>query len=267
MPIDKRCAKGATNCLLVLLAMVTLEDISSAGQLAPADQNPSFEVASVRKVGNDEGVITITFDPERVLLRAPLRMIIGIAYELRQDQPTGGPGWVDTDSFEIMATTGRATTTHEKRLMLRGLLAERFKLQTSMEQHEADVLEMMVVNPQEMRFVKTDVDCASLDPKASVPPKSRLWCGLRGTGPGLVTAQGATMAQFAGMVSVMAGRPVFDATGLDGRYDFVFEWFPGKALEIPLETALADQLGLRLKGSRRVLTSMRVTAVEQPTEN
>jgi uncharacterized protein (TIGR03435 family) len=45
-------------------------------------------------------------------------------------QLTGGPGWLDTDMYDIVATTGRPEkiTPEESRLLLRNLLAHRFAL-------------------------------------------------------------------------------------------------------------------------------------------
>lgn len=42
-----------------------------------------FEVASVKKVTNNGGILTITFAPERFEILMPLRSIIQVAYGLR----------------------------------------------------------------------------------------------------------------------------------------------------------------------------------------
>ena len=53
----------------------------------------------------------------------------------------GGPGWMDTDMFDIQATTGspEKITTERLRLLLRSLLADRFGLKVHWETRETNV--------------------------------------------------------------------------------------------------------------------------------
>jgi hypothetical protein len=61
-----------------------------------------FEVASVKKVANNEGWLTITFAPERFEAVMPLRQIILVAYDLRDFQLTGGPRWIYSDGYQVI---------------------------------------------------------------------------------------------------------------------------------------------------------------------
>ena len=46
---------------------------------------------------------------------APLRMLILLAYELLDDQLVGGPGWINTDRFDIVAVRGGAPSSRSRR--------------------------------------------------------------------------------------------------------------------------------------------------------
>ncbi len=66
--------------------------------------------------------------------------------------------------------------------------------------------------------------------------------------------------------AVIAGlgvdRPVFDKTGLTGRYDFVL-----KADGASIFTSLREQLGLRLEPARDVLETFIIDRLERPSVN
>ena len=76
-------------------------------------------------------------------------------------------------------------------------------------------------------------------------------------------------------LSVYAGRPVFDKTGLTGHYDFTLEWVhdPTAALNVresdlpPLPTALQEQLGLKLESTTAPFDTVVIDHAEKPSEN
>jgi uncharacterized protein (TIGR03435 family) len=51
-----------------------------------------------------------------------------MAYYARPDTVTGGPGWMDSDRFDVVAKAGQTTPPDDLRRMLQTLLEERFKL-------------------------------------------------------------------------------------------------------------------------------------------
>lgn len=228
-----------------------------------------FEVASVKKVTNNEGMLTINFAPERFEALMPLREIIRVAYDLRDFQVSGGPRWIYSDAYQVLAKAPGKASPADMRAMLQSLLAERFQLKVRRDTKTAPSYELVVARgdgkpaPQ---LRKSEVDCAALGPNPpAVAPSSKAWCGLRGTGPGgKITAQGATMTQLARLLTSSAERLVTDETGLAGGYDFVFAWFPGP--EAPfLGTALDDQLGLKLVPSERPIEFLVIDQVQPPS--
>jgi hypothetical protein len=66
-----------------------------------------FEIASVKAAGSGVRSPNLTLGEGESLTIAsvPLRMIIIYAYELRDFQLAGGPGWLDDERYDIVAKT------------------------------------------------------------------------------------------------------------------------------------------------------------------
>jgi uncharacterized protein (TIGR03435 family) len=226
-----------------------------------------FEVASVKKVTNNEGILTIDFAPERFEALMPLRSIILTAYDLRDFQLTGGPNWIHSDYFQVLGKAPGKASAAEMRRMLQSLLAERFGLKLRSETKTANAYELVLARSDGKpvaQLRKSEIDCAALGPNPpSVPPTSKAWCGLRGTGPGRITGQGATMVQLARLLTQAAERLVIDETGLPGGYDFDLVWFRGPEAQW-IGTALDDQLGLKLTTTERAVEFVVIDQVQQP---
>ena len=91
---------------------------------------PSFEVADVQV--NKSGEVRMAVDMQgggKLSMRnAPMRVMIAMAYQVRPDAVTGGPAWLESDRFDIVAKAEQKTSPDDLRGMLQTLLAERFKL-------------------------------------------------------------------------------------------------------------------------------------------
>src|SRR5579872_4332021 len=107
-----------------------------------------FEVASVKPVGWPVG-------PNSILLRilpgrlnvnaAALRQITGLAYAIQRVRVEGGPGWMDTELYDIVAKAEDPAADRDQiRAMLQTLLADRFKLVVNRETKELDVYTLVV---------------------------------------------------------------------------------------------------------------------------
>jgi uncharacterized protein (TIGR03435 family) len=83
------------------------------------------------------------------------------------------------------------------------------------------------------------------------------------------------MGQLAPLVSIVAGKPVVDRTGIIGLYDvelrFSPQAAPGSDLTNPdapsLFTALEEQLGLKLDAQREIVDVLVIDRIDRPTEN
>src|ERR1700736_387110 len=90
--------------------------------LAVAAQASSFEVASVKPVSPPAGphVVSLILNHGRLNIEAAeLRQIVGLAYANQRVRVLGGPGWADSDQFDIAAKTESADARRDE---LRSLL-------------------------------------------------------------------------------------------------------------------------------------------------
>src|SRR5215831_16206567 len=103
--------------------------------LSPA-QTPAFEVADV-KLNNSGGIrMAIDFQPggRFSAQNVPLKTLVALAYHVRPEFVTGGPGWIESERVDIVAKASQTTPPDEIRRMVQSLLAERFKLVIHSEQ-------------------------------------------------------------------------------------------------------------------------------------
>src|SRR3979490_455228 len=127
--------------------------ISVSGVLAqPAASRPkfdSFEVATIKPVDPDAkaGRYIIMQGTHGSVEKAyTLKLLIAAAYDLNPRTISGGPGWIESDHYDIVAVTpGEVRPTHEEQMaMLRNLLADRFKLTFHREQKVYSIYELQL---------------------------------------------------------------------------------------------------------------------------
>jgi uncharacterized protein (TIGR03435 family) len=98
----------------------------------PAQGSPalSFEVASI-KSAPDVRFPSWSISPESGMLNAKtdVKGLIEFAYGLHMDfQVSGGPGWLNSEKYTVVAKAARPASRREFQQMMQGLLADRFKL-------------------------------------------------------------------------------------------------------------------------------------------
>jgi uncharacterized protein (TIGR03435 family) len=260
----------------ILMVAVVMSGSGLFGQ-APAARPKfdAFDVATVKRTDPDERsrLLFMETDHKFVGKNFTLKLLIAAAYDLNPKTISGGPEWVGSEHFDIVAMTPGDVrpTRNEQMMMLRGLLTERFKLAFHREAKEFSIYELQVAKGGP----KLKVSAA----KADVPPV---------VGPGVVYPQkidlpgrNASMADFvAVMQRAILDRPVVDKTGLTGRYDFNLVWAPdetqfggevpvasAEAPNPPLFTAMQEQLGLKLEATRGPVQALVVDKAERPLVN
>jgi uncharacterized protein (TIGR03435 family) len=96
-----------------------------------------------------------------------------------------------------------------------------------------------------------------------------------------MTGVGVAMPMLCWNLAQILGRTVVDKTGLQGFYDFKLEYAmlgpvvpvtdgsdPGPHLEGPsISSALREQLGLRLEGTKGPVEMFIIDRIEKPTAN
>jgi uncharacterized protein (TIGR03435 family) len=271
---------------------------------ADTSANPVFEVASVKQNRSGEGFIRVGMAPggRFTATNVPLRQLIQLAYQIQPFQIVGGPNWIASDRFDIVAkaagdvpppTPGVAGPIQ---LMMRALMAERFKLTLHNEQREMPIYALVLakadgkLGPQ---LKPSTTDCAALMGAAArrggPPPlpsfNEPMQCGMR-VFPGALSAGGFPLSQLTQFMSSTVQRIVVDRTGLTGNFDLNMTWTPDQmpqgrgdpppgAPPFPaidpngpsIFTAVQEQLGLKLESTRAPVDVLVVDRAEHPTED
>jgi uncharacterized protein (TIGR03435 family) len=246
----------------------------ASGPQAPSSKPDAFEVATIKPVVSDAKAgryITMQGVNRFIEKDYTLKGLIAAAYNLNPRTISGGPDWLDSDHYDIVAITPGDTrpTRDEQMGMLRKLLAERFQLTFHRE-------------PREFSIYVLEVGKGGAKVKASAAPNEV---------PALVNvvypqsiklpARNVTMGDFASMLQrAVLDRPVVDKTGLTGKYDFDLEWAPdesqfhgelpsapGDAPAAPLFTAIQEQLGLKLEPTKGPVDALIVDRAARPSAN
>src|SRR5215471_7127950 len=143
--------------LMLAVCLVGALGVFRSSPSAQQGDNVTFEVATIKvnKSGERGGGFRRLPGGRVTVTNMPARMLVIFAYDLTQFQIAGGPAWITSDRFDIVAKmegnpewggpgTGR---TDPIKLAMRTLLAERFKLKLHRESRETDVYALMVVKP------------------------------------------------------------------------------------------------------------------------
>ena len=299
--LDENQARGPLNvlraCAVVTIAIVltgVFGPLRASSQTPPgsrqaqAAERPAFEVASVRLNTSNTAEQSMRGEfPRLTITNYPLRVLILRAYELQPFQIVGGPAWLDSDRWDILAKAPDNAPPAAARLMIQRLLEERFKLVARIETRELPIYALVPAQGDGRlgpRLRRRNLDCDALEAArgrgngqspvagATQPPP----CGAGGGSPGVLFGRGWTMERLARGLSGEAGRAVEDRTGLSGWFDFDLEFTPTfgspDASALPSErpslfTALQEQLGLKLEPRRGPVEVFVIESAERPTEN
>jgi len=220
-----------------------------------ATQVSSFEVGSVKPVNPPAGphVVSLIINHGRLNIEAAeLRQIIGLAYAVQRIRVLGGPGWADSDQFDIAAKAESADATRDEiRSMLQTLLAERFKLVVHRETKEIPAYSLVLAKSgSKLKVAAPDRKSGMAD---TVGPN-----GERQT-----VFEASSLRVLVNMLANTLGSPVVDKTGLDGLYDYTFEW-PDAGSSL---FGSVDQLGLKLEAKKVPVEVLVMDRAEHPSAN
>jgi uncharacterized protein (TIGR03435 family) len=239
----------------------------------PRPKFEAFEVATIKPVeSNAKSLRFITMQGTHRFVEKDytLKLLIAAAYNLSPRTISGGPGWAESDHYDILAVTpGDVRPTRDEQMaMLRTLLTERFKLTFHLEQREFSIyaLELAKSGPKLKLSAAPPDDPAAL--VSTVYPQRIL-----------LPARNASMAEFASLLQrAVLDRPVVDRTSLTGKYDFDLEWAPdetqfggdipaasAEAPAAPLFSAIQQQLGLKLEATRGLVAALVIDKAERPS--
>jgi uncharacterized protein (TIGR03435 family) len=188
-----------------------------------------------------------------------MKEMLNFAYEVDEDKITGGPKWMDTDRFDLIAKTPSPVPLDDMRPMVRKLVVDTFKFAFHNENQPMPV------------FVLT-VGKRSANLKAADPANRSACKRSIGDGTNTFTCQNTTMAELAerlrGAAPGYITSPVVDQTRLPGAFDFAITWAPIQLITaaarsadpsvastpfggLTLFEAVVKQLGLKLEAQKQ----------------
>jgi uncharacterized protein (TIGR03435 family) len=240
------------------LSLAALFAATLFGQALPPTQ---FEVASIKpSAAGSNSVSGVTtghgrLRAENVTLK---RCIMG-AYRIAPSQIVGGPDWLDSDRFDIVAKVDQPVGDAELMTLLQALMADRFKLTLH---HEKRTMAAYVLEVAKggAKLEKSPGGESSTNNSSN---------NLRSA----LDARNTTMDRLAEQLGRVMDLPVVDHTGLEGLFNLKLEWIPERAREKgdvdgpSIFTALQEQLGLRLHVEKAPVDVLVIDGVEKPTEN
>ena len=196
-----------------------------------------------------------------------LKSCIGWAWHVFAYQVTG-PDWLDSQRYEIAGKATGPATEEQLRLMMQGLLQERFKLALH---HQTKELSAYVLVPGKNG---PKVQESKTEGETSIEPNQKQMS---------VTVQRAPVSQLVEMLSNVLRAPVVDQTGLKGRYDLTVNVAKyaadmaaqGKSLDgapadplTLISLVLQEEFGLKLEAKKMPLDLVIVDHAEKaPVEN
>jgi uncharacterized protein (TIGR03435 family) len=236
-------------------------------------QNPrKFEVASIKPSAPDSGTETRRYPGGRFTATGvTLKRLIQRGYEVQDFQIDGGPKWVNSERYDVVAKAGENLGLDPQiDSLIQALLADRFQLKFHRE-------------TREMLTYSLTADKSGPKLHANTTAPGPRWSLERG----LLTGQRIPMSMFASdMLTKALGSVVVDHTGLAGNFDLELKWIPDEARsavpridkdsdsassrDIPgpsIFAAIRDQLGLKLEAHKGPVEVLVIDGAERPTEN
>lgn len=199
-------------------------------------------------------------DPGQFVCRGlTLKTLIEIAYR-KQPADVNGPGWIDSERYDVVAKPPTGATQDQIPPMLQNLLMTRFALTV---RHETKTLSVYaLLAPHGSARLKPSPTTGEPEDPAAAAARGRA-AGQRrlawGRGVSIVHIDDPrmSMADLATVLSARLDRPVRDLTRLDKTFaielDFAADPGPaaaGDAPRPPTAQEALDQLGLRLEARK-----------------
>lgn len=268
----------------VIIVAVTLSALAGA-----QSSNPAFEVASIKPNKTGSNRVNIAPQPggRFTATNVSAMDLIAIAYGTSGAFPraniVGAPTWLGRDRFDIQAKAVGSPTQEEFALLLRSLLADRFRLTTHLETRERPIYTLVLGRKD--RTLGAGLRPSALN-CAGAPDSLPVGCEMVSV-PGTLKALGTPMRALTRMLTswVDDHREVRDETGLTGTFDMEMTWTPTRMPTVPpdaspelaralqsadpngpsLFTALEEQLGLKLIAGKDRADVLVIDHIEPPT--
>jgi uncharacterized protein (TIGR03435 family) len=241
---------------------------------------PSYDVVSIKPVKGEPSAGGYGDCVDGFWMRGlVLKALISEAFDVRDDQISGGPGWISSMAFDIEAKLDPQTAAAlqklpkqqqevQRRLMLQSLLADRFRLQVHRATELRTTYELVLAkNGLKMKENNAPTDMEWHKWQEGVRPSTD-WSYADGR----ISGHAEPMSMLTQQLGNATGSVVADKTGLTGRYDVLLHWDPSDppaqdSTEPSLFTAVEEELGLRLKPTKTEFQKVIIDHIEMPSPN
>jgi uncharacterized protein (TIGR03435 family) len=217
--------------------------------------------------------------------------MMALAWRVQAFQISGGPSWIDSVHYDVVAKPETRAKRDEIPLLLQALLADRFQLTIHRDTKELPVYALVLARKDGKLgpglTESKEGGCTAPDPSRPPPPPEpgkplSMSCGGMMVGRGRLTAVDVPISNMTPTLARLIGRTVLDQTGLSGKFDISMEWTPdeSQALILPpgapppadanglsIFTALQEQLGLKLGSTKGPVELLVIDRTEKPSEN
>jgi uncharacterized protein (TIGR03435 family) len=208
-----------------------------------------------------------------IVRNGSLADLIGAAYSVQTNQIVNGPGWMESDRYDIHAIPDQPGSPNlvQFRSILRKLLEDRYQLKIH---HEKRDLSAYVLTVGKTGQKLTPTQLKGTLPGFGVSP---------GSGGLTLHMVNGTMNDFTSFMQMLVlDKPVVDQTAIAGKYDcnvtFTPEdWqFNGHPPKVPasdvteapnLFDAIQQQLGVKLTAQKTAVDVIVIDHVEKPSPN
>jgi uncharacterized protein (TIGR03435 family) len=247
-------------CLAALISVVfNVNESRAQSQVTPQFQ---FDVVSIKPSqfvpagdSNPES-IDISQGGRLTMRNIRLSSCLKWAYGV-QDSQIAGPDWIGMERYDIVALAPGPATEEDLKLMLRSLLADRFKLALHHASKEIGIYGL-VVSKNGPKFRESKEDGKGNITRTAVG----------------VTAEKISMPEFANLLSGQLATPVIDMTELKGRFDLAFDlrqYVANATTPVSISSliveAMEEQLGLKLQSTKSSLEVLIIDHIERPSAN
>ncbi len=250
-----------------------------------------FDVVSIKRSAPDAvgGSMRTLPDGTSMMANVRVEQFIRGAAPVPVRDVIGLPEWATTERYDVTAKPPTGSTPQQRSEMWRTFFAERMKLVAHVEERELDTFALILarsdgrLGPQ---LKASTLDCSPKPPgtpPAPPPPPPASEgdylnrCGGM-FGNGTIVSGSTTMDALVLSFAGLAGRQVFNRTGLKGNYSLTLKYTPprtpGISSDAPLPddapdffTALQEQLGLKLQAEKSLVPVFVIDRIERPTQN
>lgn len=236
-----------------------------AALLSATASAQTFAVASIRpsaaEVQFESDGKTATTPGNLTMRDVTVATCIKWAYGV-QDSQISGPEWLKSEHFDIEAKADAPVPDDQLKLMMRALLADRFKLSFHRQEKELRSY-VMTVAKSGAKLHESAPDTKPFRENSAI-----------GT-----VVKAMTMREFADFMADALQTPIVDMSGMTGRYNLVLDFTPylppGEhvmKMEFDNSTgiiisAMKGELGLDLESKKENVEVMVIDGVEQPSDN